>query len=243
MRAELNTIYLDKVETVKADDYIAEVNLPNITKEEIVRLLNTYGVIKKSHFELLSGLHSTSFIQFNLLAELSLLRDLLATSFINDGINLVITPDTSGVRLASGVADVLDVDVLILPIGQDSYPVDTGAQIEYAEMKDRKALIVSDIITSGKSILNIINMVKKYEGYVAGVAAFINRGYKSLGQIKADSGIDKIVTVCTGKFDHFASKTECLQCRQGDRAILLSKELNFGISSSHLADLIKSQAA
>lgn len=231
-----------KIGDADANDLIKESNMADIRKEGIVDLLNTYRVIKKGHFVLLSGLHSTNFIQFNLVAKTLELSKLLAKNFKTDLVDVVITPETSGIRLAGGIADALNADLKLAPIGEDSYPTETDGE-DYTELEGKRVLIVNDIITSGKSLLSLKKIIENYNGTTVGIAAFINRGYKSLDQIRAETGINKIIIICTGNFTHYENKDECSLCLGGDKNILLSKNLNFAVTSSFIQQLKKTKVA
>lgn len=226
----INTLYLS-FGNVDATDFIGEVNVSGISKQDIVGLLNNYGVIKSGHFVLLSGLHTPHFVQFNLLADTLRLSKILAGQFSHERIDVVLTPDTSGIRLAGGIADARNADLLIAPVGNDSYPAQ--GHEDYVDLSNKNVLIVVDIITSGKGLQHLLDICKKYSGVPVGIGAFINRGYKTMEQLRKETSFENISVICTGNFIHY-EKDACPLCAKKIEPIFLSKDLNLAISSEDI---------
>jgi orotate phosphoribosyltransferase len=224
---------------VDATDFIKEVHIAGITKKEIVDLSNRYGLIKAGHFVLLSGLHTPNFIQFNLLAETLRLSNILASQFKRDNIDIVLTPDTSGIRLAGGIADACDADLIVAPVDDSSYPQNTSSD-DYTKLKNKKVLISVDIITSGKGLVQLSSIVTNHGGIVAGIAAFINRGYKTIKQLQEETAVQNIKVICTGNFLHYdTEKVNCPLCDEHKEPVVLSKTLNLAIPLRRDADVAK----
>ena len=230
--------YLRETRSVDASDFIKKINSSTLDKDTITGLLNLYGVIRGGHFVLLSGLHSPNFIQFNLLAETWQFSRALAHEFTNSLIDVVATTDTSSVKLASGIADIIDADILINPVGKDSYPIESGCE-DYIFLENKNVLLVTDIITSATGLLNLKSIINKYHGTIIGVAAFINRGYKSFEEIKEYLGIDNIFIACEGDFEHYKEE-ECPLSKESE-PIVLAKKINFAISESDILEMRKTQ--
>lgn len=225
----INSLYLS-FDSVDAADFVGVVNLPGISKQEIVGLLNNYGVIKSGHFILLSGLHTPNFVQFNLLADTLPLSKILAEQFQHERIDVVLTPDTSGIKFAGGVADACNSDLLIAPVGNDSYPAQ-GSE-DYVDLSNKNILIVVDIITSGKGLQHLLDICKKYRGVPVGIGAFINRDYKTMEQLRKEISFENISVICTGNFIHY--EKDCPLCAKNIKPISLSKDLNLAISAEDI---------
>lgn len=221
-----------------ADSVIASVDVNGLDREVLINLLNEYRVLKQGHFELLSSLHSNNFIQFNLFGKANLFSKLLAQSFVLDNIDLIFTRDTSAVRLATGVSEVLNKDIVVAPVDERSHPIEESVD-EYEELTDKRILIVEDIITTSNGIQRLKQICERYGAEVIGVAAFINRGYKSLNELQKATNIGKFEIICTGKFEHYALDT-CPICEKEDNTNLVAaKDLNKAITLADVRKRIK----
>ena len=229
----------------EAAPFIASIDVDGLEKDMLVKLLNEYQVIKQGHFELLSSLHSKNFIQFNLFGKTILFSQLLGNYFLKDNIDVIFTRDTSSIRLATGIAELLEKDIVIAPVDERSYPQEESRE-DYEDLTNKKVLIVDDIITTGGGIKRLEKICQNYKAEIGGVAAFINRGYKSLKELQEETMIDKFVAICTGKFEHYKN-TDCPICRaEGKTNLVKAKYLNKAITLTDIRKRInekKQQAA
>lgn len=220
-----------------SSSFIETVNIPEMDKNWLINLLNDYKVLKQGHFELLSSLHSKNFIQFNLFGKTSLFSSLLAAKFATDNVDIIFTRDTSAVRLATGVSEVLNKDLVIAPVDEKSHPIEECD--DYEDLAGKKVLIIEDIITTANGIKRLKNICELQKAEVAGVGAFINRGYKTIDSLRADSAIGKLVVICTGRFEHYENNS-CPICEREGRANLVeAKDLNRAITFADIRKRIK----
>lgn len=225
---------------VDVDDsfsFIETVNVPEMNKSELINLLNNYKVIKQGHFELLSSLHSKNFIQFNLFGRTSLFSLLVAKGFVSDNVDIIFTRDTSAVRLATGVSEELNKDIVIAPVDEKSHPIEESE--DYEDLAGKRVLIVEDIITTANGIKRLKRICELHKAEVVGVGAFMNRGYKTIDDLRAESAISKLVVICTGRFEHYEND-KCPICdREGRADLVEAKDLNKAITFADIKKRIK----
>jgi orotate phosphoribosyltransferase len=155
----------------------------------ITGILKKTGALLEGHFELSSGLHSAAYVQcaqvlqYPDLAEK--LGSLLAERFGDKGIEVVVSPALGGVVIGHEVARALGTRAVFTERessrnGSREMTLRRGFRINRGE----KVLVVEDVITTGGSTKEVMNIVRKAGGDIVGVGSVIDR---SLG--KADFGV------------------------------------------------------
>lgn len=179
-----------------------------ISQDEILKIFKDSGALLTGHFKLTSGLHSGTYLEkFKVLQYpkyTEILCKEIANRFKNDSIEVVIGPTTGGIILAYEVAKNLNVRGIFTEREEGKMALRRGFEIKHNE----RVLIVEDIITTGGSVIEVINLVKELNGNIAGVALLIDR---SGG--KVDFGIRKEV-LATLNVENFKSE-KCPLCRKG----------------------------
>ncbi len=145
-----------------------EKNVQNILKES--------GAILKGHFLLSSGSHSDTYIQCAKVLQYpkytEYLATLIAEKFRREPPDIVIGPAMGGITLAYEVARKAGARALFSERENSSMSLRRGFQIH----KGEKVLIVEDVVTTGGSVFEIINLVKSLKGNLIGIGAIIQRG-------------------------------------------------------------------
>src|SRR6266481_8920445 len=84
---------------------------PMFTREELLKLFEKAGAVRKGHFELSSGLHSSTYVQCALVLQYPRFAEKLghglAALFANDRIEAVVSPAMGGVIIGQEVARAL----------------------------------------------------------------------------------------------------------------------------------------
>lgn len=145
------------------------------------KYLNKTGSFLKGHFLLSSGLHSPNYIQCALMLKNSVIAEkigkLLAKLWDGKKPDIVVSPAMGGIIIGHEVAKAFKVDFLFTERENGKMTLRRGFSIK----KGQKVLIVEDVFTTGKSTLEVYEVVKKYEGEVLGALSIINRmGNKNL---------------------------------------------------------------
>jgi orotate phosphoribosyltransferase len=134
------------------------------------------GAILKGHFLLTSGLHSPVYWEkFKVLQSpphTEQLCRMIADHFRPQKINVVAGPTTGGIILAFETAKQLGVrGIFAEKTGEKERAFKRGFNIEPGE----RVLIVDDILTTGGSIRQTIDAVKKLGGEIVGIGVMVDR--------------------------------------------------------------------
>lgn len=141
---------------------------------DIERLLKDLSVLQEGHFLLNSGLHSQYYFEkFRILENpqaASQLCSVIAGQFQDRAIDWVVGPTTGGIIIAFEVARQLNKCAGFAEEREGKRIVGRGFDIH-----DKMVLIVDDVMTTGKSLLETIEAVKEKGGKAIGVAVLIDR--------------------------------------------------------------------
>jgi len=145
--------------------------------EQILQALTDAEAIRTGHFVLTSGRHSGGYVQCARILEDPALTTLLARSAVErlpEGldIDLVAAPAVGGLIIGFAVAQALGVKFIFSEREQGkmvfrrSFEVPIGARV----------LVVEDVVTTGGSVGEVIDLVRDGGGVVVGVVSLIDRG-------------------------------------------------------------------
>ena len=152
-----------------------------LSKREVLKIFKDTGVLESGHFQLSSGLHSNKYLQcakvFQYPRYAKVLAAELAQRFKKERVDLVIGPALGGVILSYEVARSLrKARALFAEREKEKMCLRRGFKIE----KGEKALVVEDVITTGGSVKEVIELVKELGGEVIGVSALVDRSEKRI---------------------------------------------------------------
>jgi len=155
-----------------------------MTEKAVLKLFDTYGARLKGHFRLSSGLHSDTYLQCALLLQHPDVAEevaaAIAKKFSKAKVDVVIGPALGGITLAYEVARAIGVRGIFTERQDSAMVLRRGFAIE----KGEKMLVAEDVITTGGSTKEVIEVVKAAGGIVVGVASIIDRS-----DGKADFGV------------------------------------------------------
>ncbi len=184
------------------------------SQDKLLEILKETNALLSGHFALTSGFHSDSYFQCALVLQYPkyarLLGELIGKRFLNEEIGAVIAPALGGIVIACAIGDYLDLKnkkdqrVIFTERVDDCMVLRRGFSIK----KGEKVLVVEDVITTGGSIKEVIELAKKEGAEIIGVGAIVDR---SGG--KVDFGVKKevLVTLEVQKF----TQAECPLCKKG----------------------------
>lgn len=178
-------------------------------KETILKIFEETGLMQKGHFLLTSGRHSDTYMQCARLFEYpqysqQIAAD-IAAAFKGDRIDLVIGPAMGGVILSYEVARQLNVRNLFAERDDGIMSLRRGFEI----LPGQNVLIVEDVVTTGGSVFEVIELVKGLGANIAGVGLVVDR---SNGQV--DFGCKKYAVLTTEVISYEADK--CPICRTAE---------------------------
>jgi orotate phosphoribosyltransferase len=184
--------------------------------EEVLATFEKSGALLSGHFLLSSGLHSPRYLQCALVLQRPTLAEMLCAALAAKisaderigPINLVIAPALGGVIVAHEVARALDVRALFTEREGGVMTLRRGFQIKPHE----RALVVEDVITTGGSTREVMEVVRGRGGRVCGAGSLIDRSGGA-----ADLGVPRhalaVLEVPTYKPE------DCPLCKEGSKAI------------------------
>ncbi len=187
-----------------------------MTNEEVLQTFEANDALLTGHFLLTSGLHSPRYLQCALVLQHPQIAERLCAALAEKvkadsaigAIDLVIAPALGGVIVAHEVARALGVKALFTERQEGAMKLRRGFQIKPGE----RALVVEDVVTTGGSTREVMEMVTQRSGIVAGAGSLIDRsgGVVDLGVPRHALAILEVPT-----YDPAA----CPLCQAGSTAI------------------------
>jgi len=156
-----------------------------MTESEIKNIFISTGAIMEGHFLLTSGLHSPLYVEkFNVLQHPRYTEQLcraLAEYFSDQNIQTVVGPMTGGILLAHEVGKALGTRAIFTERENGHMTFRRGFSLE----KGERVLIVEDIVTTGGSVKEVIDVVRSNGGIPVAVGMLVDRsgGKVSFGDV------------------------------------------------------------
>ncbi|MGH9799425.1 MAG: orotate phosphoribosyltransferase [Blastocatellia bacterium] len=191
-----------------------------MTTEEVLAIFEENQALLKGHFLLSSGLHSSRYLQCALVLQHPpvaerLCAELAAKAKADAGIgriDLVIAPALGGVFVAHEVARALGVRSLFTERQEKTMTLRRGFSIQPGE----RCLVVEDVVTTGGSTREVMEVVAALGGVTVGAGSLIDRSFKKDGG-PVDLGLPRhalaVLEVPTYKPE------ECPMCKEGSTAV------------------------
>lgn len=156
-----------------------------MTQDEVKELFIKTGAIMEGHFLLTSGLHSPLYVEkFQVLQHPKYTEQLciaLAEKFLEDNIEVVVGPITGGILLAHEVGKRLGTRAIFTERENGKMTLRRGFVIKPGE----RVLIVEDIVTTGGSIKEVLDVVLEQGGIPVAIGMLVDRsgGKASFGEV------------------------------------------------------------
>lgn len=142
---------------------------------DVMDVLVASGAVRKGHFLLTSGLHSDTYVEkFRLLERPDLAGPLLARlaeEFADEGVEVVLSPAVGGVIVGYEVARALGVRAVFAEREAGSLTLRRGFELRRGE----RCLVVEDIVTTGGSVRELLDVAEAAETDIAGVGLVVDR--------------------------------------------------------------------
>ena len=146
-----------------------------MTEKEVEDLLIETSAIMEGHFLLTSGLHSPRYVEkFNVLQKPVYTEKLcraMAEKFKDANIETVVGPVTGGILLAHETGKALGTRAIFTERENGKMTFRRGFTLHEGE----RVLIVEDIVTTGGSIREVIDVVKEHGGIPVAVSMLVDR--------------------------------------------------------------------
>lgn len=146
-----------------------------MTEAEVKQLFLDTNAIMEGHFLLTSGLHSPLYVEkFQVLQHPEFTARLcaaLARRFAGDQVEVVVGPVTGGILLAHEVGKNLGTRAIFTERENGKMTLRRGFVIKPGE----RVLIVEDIVTTGGSVQEVLEVVLAHGGVPVGVGLLVDR--------------------------------------------------------------------
>lgn len=189
---------------------------PLINKErhmqemEIMDILTKTRAYKQGHFKLSSGLHSGAYLQCALVLQnpiiASRIAKVLAGKFMQDAPDVVVGPAMGGIVLAYELARALKARAIFTERDANgNMTLRRGFMIS----PENKVLVAEDVLTTGKSVKEVLSLLKQDGIRPVRIAAIVDRSARKIDfdGIKAES----LIKLNVPTFE----ETACPLCQEG----------------------------
>lgn len=175
---------------------------------EILKLFEDSGALLRGHFKLTSGRHSDVYYEkFLLLKNPAICTQIckaIADHFKDKKVDTVVGPTLGGVIISYEVARYLGVVAAFAEQGEKGRVFKRDIVLR----KDEKVLIVDDVLTTGTSVNEVINLVKQYNAEIVGVGVVLDR---SGGEIEFDYPLYAVSSIEAKSWE----PSQCPLCKKG----------------------------
>ncbi len=179
-----------------------------ITQERVMEILKEAGVLLEGHFRLTSGRHSNRYLQcariFRNVKYSEELCAALAEHFADDNIELVIGPALGAVQMAYEVSRHLKVENFFAEREDGKMTLRRGFQVQPGQ----RVLVVEDVVTTGGSVREVMEIVREQGGVVAGVGSIVDR---TGGKIDFGVPFKAVISVDVESWE----PEDCPLCKEG----------------------------
>lgn len=146
-----------------------------LTKEQATEIFLESGALMEGHFKLTSGRHSNRYMQCALVLQYPHYTQQLAASiaekYADAGIEVVIGPAMGGIIVAYEVARQMNVPGIFCERENGQMVLRRGFKLEPGQ----KVLVVEDVVTTGGSVMEVMDIVRSSGAEVVGVAVLVDR--------------------------------------------------------------------
>ncbi|MBS1518807.1 MAG: orotate phosphoribosyltransferase [Bacteroidetes bacterium] len=146
-----------------------------MTEKEVIDIFKKTGAMLEGHFILTSGFHSPHYFQCAKVLQYpeynSLFASIIAAHFRNKKIDTVITPAVGGIVFGTEAGRQLGVRTIFAERENGKMTLRRGFDVTEGE----KILVCEDVVTTGGSVKEVIDLMKKRGADVVGVGFIIDR--------------------------------------------------------------------
>ena len=157
-----------------------------LSHKKSLNILKKTNALLDGHFVLSSGLHSSKYIQCAKLLSYPHLAKEICFSLSRKirkkfkKFNLILSPAIGGIIIGYEIGRILKKETIFCERVNGKFNIRRGFKIK----KGSKVLIIEDVITTGRSSLECVNLIKKSQAKLIGFACIIDRSNKKNLKIK-----------------------------------------------------------
>jgi len=176
--------------------------------EQAIEIFKRTGVMQEGHFRFTSGRHSDNYMQcarlFEYPADSVTICSDVAEAFRGKGVDLVVGPAIGGIIMAYEVAKLLNVRNIFAERENGAMTLRRGFDVTTGS----RAIVVEDVVTTGGSVKEVVELLRGRGVDVIGVGAVIDR---SNGAVKFDVPFYAVATMDLKSWE----PEDCHLCKQG----------------------------
>ena len=157
-----------------------------LSHKKSLNILRKTNALLEGHFILSSGLHSSKYIQCAKLLSYPHKAKLICKSLANQikknfkNIDLILAPAMGGIIIGYEIGKLLKKETIFCERVNGKFTLRRGFFIK----KRSKVLIIEDVITTGKSSMECVKLIKKAKAKLIGFATIVDRSTKKSLKIK-----------------------------------------------------------
>ena len=177
--------------------------------DDIYRIFQKSEALLEGHFQLTSGLHSTTYFQCAKVLQYPEYNQLLAENivqhFMSQSFDVVISPAVGGIVVGQEGGRQLAVRTIFAERKEGKMKLRRGFELKPGE----KVLVCEDVITTGGSVIEVIDLVQNTGADVRAVGVIVDR---SNGTV--DFSVEQHALIRL-KVETFSPES-CPLCQKGD---------------------------
>ena len=157
-----------------------------LSHKKSLNILKKTNALLDGHFVLSSGLHSSRYIQCAKLLSYPHLAKNICVSLSKKikknykNIDLIMSPATGGIIIGYEIGKLLKKETIFCERVKGSFKLRRGFNIK----RKSRVLIIEDVITTGKSSLECVKLIKEADAKLLGFSCIIDRSNKKTLKIK-----------------------------------------------------------
>ncbi len=157
-----------------------------LSPKKSLNILKKTNALLEGHFVLSSGLHSSKYIQCAKLLSFPHKADKICKSLALKikkkfkKIDLILAPAMGGIIIGYEIGKILKKETIFCERVNGKFTLRRGFNIK----KGSKVLIIEDVITTGKSSMECVKLIKEAKSSLVGFATIIDRSSKENLKIK-----------------------------------------------------------
>ena len=157
-----------------------------LSHKKSLDILRKTNALLEGHFVLSSGLHSPKYIQCAKLLSFPSKAEKICKSLAIKikknfkKFDLILAPAMGGIIIGYEIGKILKKETIFCERVKGKFTLRRG----FAIRKGSKVLIIEDVITTGRSSMECVKLIKKSKASLAGFASIIDRSSKKTLKIK-----------------------------------------------------------
>jgi orotate phosphoribosyltransferase len=195
--------------TTSPKEQTSHVKLP---RDQVLEIFRETKALLEGHFQLTSGLHSTQYFQCARVLQypkyLHLFAGEIAKHFAYSDVEVVVSPAIGGVVVGTEVGRMMRARTIFSERKEGKMELRRGFELHPGE----RVLVVEDVVTTGGSVFEVVELVKKASAKLSGVGYIVDR---SNGKIKFDTKHFSVLQLDVVAYE----PAQCPLCKEGIEVI------------------------